>query len=457
MRGIFVIVFFLIGLFCFSISSQDNVDREIDNYMNSYLFQKALSLIDSQQESEILMRKKAICLKNLNKYKEAAVIWQNLVHDYPDDKQYVIELSACYQALANWDKAIQCYDRLIESDSSNVYFRIQRADMYTRQDRYAKALAEYKCIADAYDIENMLRKIALCYDKMNMADSARVYYRKAWDEDFFDTSSLAGLISLNIKGGKSGLPEAINLSNSYIEKDTTNQQINLLNALSFYAADAYEDAVKRFQKCYNNGDSALVVVRSLGLSYYSLGQNDYAYDYLQKAYKMDSTNINVLYALGVVVNGKMEYDTGKKCFGTLLDKVVPADITLYQYYRNMAIAYEGKKEFNEAVDFYKMAVEYANESQKMYLYYTIVSIYDVDMKLPKESLEYYILYKGSLQAYYENLLKTSDPDDTTKGEIAVTRNKLNALDKHINRLQKSLGITGDNNKVKITSTIKIDL
>lgn len=449
---------FMLSLIWSSCYAQDNtVEREIDGYINSFLYQKALDLIKSQGESKVLLQKKAICLKNLNRYTEAAEIWTALVNDSPSDKQSIIELSTCYQALSKWDKAIECYDQLIEKDSSNAYFRIQRADIYLRQDKYDDALLEYKYLVDTYKMDNMLRRVALCYDKINKPDSAKIYYTKAWTTDFFDTSSVSGLVNLNIKAGKLGFGEAIRISDIYVNKDSLNRQINLLNALSYYAADLYEEAVIRFNRCYNNGDSSLVVVRSLGLSYYSLGQNDNAYDFLQKAYKIDSTNINVLYALGVVANEKTDYDTGKKCFGMLIDKVVPADFTLYQYYRNMAIAYEGKNEFSEAVEFYKMAVAYASENQKMYLYYTIVSIYDVDLKLPKESLEYYILYKDSLQAYYENLLKTTDQDNTTRGEIAVTRNKLDALDKHISRLRKSLGLAGIANNVKISSVIEINL
>lgn len=458
MRVIFIVLILIKGCMGFTIYAQSQVEKEIDTYIDGYLFGKALSLIESHEETKSLMYKKSICLKNLNRYSEAITVGEEIVKKYPGDKQALIELAVCYQALSKWNKSLECYNQLITSDSENIYFRIQRADMYTKQAKYTEALTEYKTLTDKYEMGNMLRRTAQCYDLLNMPDSARIYYNKSWAKDFFDASSVAGLINLGIKKGNTGLDEAIHVSDTYVERDSTNQQINLLNALSYYAADRYADAAERFEKCYSRGDSSLVVRRSLGLCYYSLGQNDKAYTFLQKANKIDSTNINILYALGVVANEKADYDTGKRCFGMLIDRVVPADFTLYQYYRNFAISYEGEKEFTEAVEFYKKAVEYANDNQKMHLYYTIVSLYEVDRKQPKEALIYYELYKQSLQSYYGKLLKIENPDKADQGEMAVTRNKLDALDKHIYGLKKSLGLVGlTNSNVKVSSSININL
>lgn len=457
MRVIFVVLIFIKGFACFTICAQSQVEKEIDAYIDSYLFEKALSLIESQEESKSLMMRKALCLKNLNRYVDAITVGEEIVKKYPDDKQSLIELAICYQASSKWSKSLECYNQLIKRDSTNIYFRIQRADMYTRQAKYTEALVEYKTLTDKYGMDNMLRKVALCYDKLNMPDSAEVYYNKSWAKDFFDTSSVGGLINLGIKKGGTGFNEAIRISDTYVNRDSTNQQINLLNALSYYAADLYEDASERFKKCYNRGDSSLVVQRSLGFCYYSLGHNDEAYTFLKKANKIDSTNINILYALGVVSNEKADYDTGKRCFGILIDRAVPADFTLYQYYRNFAISYEGKQEFTEAVDYYKKAVEYANDNQKMYLYYTIVSLYEIDLKMPKEALVYYELYKRSLQTYYKNLEKKENLDKADQLELKVTRGKLDALDKHINGLKKTLGLVELNDNVKVLSSININL
>lgn len=457
MRSVFFLSMLIIQFLGFVIQAQSRGEQDIDFLIGNYQFQKALGIIDNRPESKDLMLKKAVCLKSLHKYTEAVTVYKELSSRYPEEKQPVIELALCYQALSEWDKSTDCYSRLIETDSTNVYFKIQLAEMYVRQEKYTKALEQYKALVEVYDMQNMLRQVAVCYDRLNRTDSAATYYTKAWERDFFDTSSVTGLINLNIKKGKPGLKEAIRISDTYVNNDSTNRQINLLNALSYYAADSYKDAVLRFDRCYTKGDSSLVVLRSLGLSYYYLGQKDDAYTFLQKAYDADSTNINVMYALGVIANEKMDYDTGVKCFETLIDKVVPADFTLHQYYRNQGIAYEGKKKYLSAVDSFKKALEYANEKQKMLLYYNIVSIYEVDLKLPNESLEYYELYRGALFSYYQDLLKAENIEEADQLEINVTKAKLNALDKHISRLKKSLGLVTSQSTVKISSTLKINL
>ncbi|SHF41035.1 tetratricopeptide repeat protein [Dysgonomonas macrotermitis] len=430
-------------------------EKTVDYYVENYQFQKALDEISKYPDSKELNLKRVICYKALNRYSEAIHVLSRLETDYPDDKHIKIELARCYQALSDWDKSLLYYNILVEKDSVNIYYRIQRADLLMKQERFVDALSEYNHLINNYGVDNMLSRSALCYERLNNQDSAKVYYAKAWGRDSSDVFSVSSLINLNIKTGKQTFKDAIQLSELYVKRDSTNKQVNVLNALSYYAADAYEEAVTRFSRCYSSGDSSLVVLRSLGLSYYSLGDRDNSYYFLQKAYKKDSTNINVLYALGVTANEKQNYRLGTECFETLIERVIPADFTLYQYYRNLAIAYEGQKKYQQAVDNYRKAVEYANDNQRMYLYYTIVSIYDVDLKLPQESLEYYGLYKQSLQSYYEGLFSKEQTKEIQQ-EINITKTKLDALDKHIARLKKSLGLA-DNKKKVIVSTVQINL
>lgn len=110
MRVIFVVLIFIKGFIGFTVCAQSQIEIEIDSFINRYLFDKALGLIDSQEESNSLMQKKALCLKNLNKYANAITVGEEIVKKYPEDKQSVAELAICYQALSKWDKSLECYN-----------------------------------------------------------------------------------------------------------------------------------------------------------------------------------------------------------------------------------------------------------------------------------------------------------------------------------------------------------
>lgn len=440
-------------LLCVSLFAQEN-EMLMDKYINHFQYQEALNEIQKLPETKEILEKKLFCFKQLNDYNAAIKVSQMLTSEYPEDLAYKVDLATCYEMAGNYKKSLGCFDDLIMKDSTNIYYKLRRADLFEKQDKYSAALTEYNILMKNNESNNMLRKVANCYSRLNKVDSASVYYEKAWAKDSSDFLSVASLVSLNLKQGKPGIQKAMHLSDLYIQKDFTSNPINVLNALSYYAADEYEEAINRFEKCYNEGDSSLLVLRSLGISYYSLGQRDVAYDYLQRAYDLDTTNINVLFALGVTANDKMNYDLGGRCFQSLLDRVQPSDFTLYQYYRNLGIAKEGEKNYLSAVDAYENAVKYANENQRMHLYYTIVCIYDVDLKMPDKALDFYNLYKESLSSYYSRLLKAENRDEK---EIEITKTKLEALDKHIKRLSEQLGLASNNNgKIKVESTIELN-
>lgn len=429
-------IVFIVGI-TQTVFSQNRIDS-IDYYIQNYQYDKALEYMKSDDLTKVIGLKRALCFKALDDYSSAVNTLLPLEDKLPDDKQIKAEIALCYQALGNWQQSLARYEKLMDLDSTNVYYQIQHADMLFRLDRINDALANYKLLETEYNLDNMVKRSAQCYERINQLDSAKVYYAKAWGRDSTDSFSAASLINLNIKQGDQHLLNAIDLSEIYLSKDSTNKQINVLNALAYYASDMYEQAVEKFEKCRIDGDSSLLVNRSLGLAYYSLGNRDEAYKYLEKAYEMDSTNLNVLYALGVTYNDKANFVQAAKSFENLIEKRMPANISMYLYYRNLGVAYEGQKKHLLAVNSYVKATKYATDDQRMYLYYTIVSIYDVDLKMSEEALTYYKLYKASLSNYMAKIQTKENLEQKDLIEIDVTKTKLDALDKHILRLQKEL-------------------
>ncbi len=292
----------------------------IDDYIANYQFDKALKYIDSQEETKELLKQKALCYKGLDNYSKAIEVLKSLAQVDKDDLKLKSEMALCYQALSNWSGSLTCYNELISLDSLNVYYKIKRAEMLFRLEDYKAALSDYKMLSDKYGLTNMIKRSAQCFENINLPDSAIVYYTEAIKADTTDVFSIASLININIKLKNFG--SAIQLSDDFVEKDSTNKQINLLNGLSYYGADFYDEAVLRFQRCYLNGDSSLVVNRSLGISYYSLGENEKAFPYLLKAYTQDTTNNRVLYCLGVVSNEMRNFNNSVIYFEKILEKTI---------------------------------------------------------------------------------------------------------------------------------------
>ena len=119
----------------------------------------------TQQLGELLAKKR--------KYAEAAQIYQALVAKSPDNIQYGIELAAIYVFNDQYDKAIVTYDNLEKSIGVTEEITHQKQQLYLRQNKLDKALAEAKKLITAepgevsYRIE--LAEMLIANDRTNEA------------------------------------------------------------------------------------------------------------------------------------------------------------------------------------------------------------------------------------------------------------------------------------------------
>lgn len=432
-----VLLFFVfIIYFSFDISSQE-INVELDRYISDYQYQKALDYISEQPESKELLFKKALCYRGLDNNTIAGNILLSLSLDYKDDIQIIRELANCYKAQMKWKDALLCYEKLMMLDPDNVYYLIQKAEMQFQSESYDLALASYKTLVEDQKFDNMIKRIGLCFERLNKPDSAVVYYAKAWGKDSTDSFSAVSLVNANLKiKTPTNISDAIKYSELYLLRDSTNNQMNLLNGLSYYMSgiDLYDKAIERFEKCYAEGDSSLILLRSMGIASYTLDYNEKAKPFLEKAYRLDTLNTNVLYCLANASNSLKEYESAKEYYDKLLNRTIPSPQILYIYYRGQAIAYEGSDMFEEAIESYKNALENASADQKMQLYYSIGTMYDYDLLKPDKALEYYLLYKDTLVAFLE---KVKEQGEVMPDEIKSIGIKINRLDERIGRLQNN--------------------
>jgi len=408
-------------------------DSELLSYINNFQYQKALEYIETQEPTKEILEQKAFCYKALGNYKDAIEILRELSDEYIDDIRLKVDLATSYANAGKLTESINCYDSLICMDSTNSYFKVQKAELLYQQGSFKKALELYQTIYNLDGLKNMIKRSAQCFEKINELDSAMRYYGMAWEVDSTDSFSAANLINLNLKREYYG--NGRQLSNTYIQRDSTDKQINLLNALSYYMSDLYEEAIPRLLKCYEAGDTSVIVNRSLGICYYSLKESFKAMEFLDIAYRQDTTNNNVLYCLAISCSEMAEPERAISYFHKLLDRTIPPDLTLYLYYRNLAQAYTKTSQYQEAVDNYDKAIQYGNDNQKMNLFYTIGDIYIKRLKYKEKALEYFRLYRVSINAYLEKEKSNPEPDEQ---EIKITIDKIKHLDNFIVDLEKEI-------------------
>lgn len=418
----------LFSLFAYSQQNKINntsVADTLKSLTSSYQFQKALEYIEKQKPNRNLLIEKALCYKALSNYTKSCNVFFDLSNQFPQDVYILNELASSYQIFSNWQEAETCYNRLIEIDSTNIYFKIKKGDMMFHQKKYDKAIDSYRNIYTTYAIPSVLSLLGNSYEAANMLDSARLTYREAWEYNITDSQAAASYINISLKMKQN--PVALYVCEKFIEQDTTNHQINRLHAFTYYMMDDYETAASLFEDCVANNDSSLLVNRSLGFSYYLLG-DPRSFSYLEKAYAQDTTNNNVLYALAVVCNDNIKSEEAINYYTKLLDRVIPKSGQLYLYYRGLGTAYSDNEVYDKSILNYQKAIGYASENQQSHLLYSIANLYDYKLKDNENALKYYKLYRNNLQTYVTKLKNIPDAESE---DVDEAEKKLEALDELI--------------------------
>ena len=422
MKALFFVNFLLFSTY--PILSQEDVS-EINTYLLNAQYQKALELIEELGPTKELLLQKTTCYKALNNYSKAIDILESLSQTYPDDIPVKLELASCYKEMHKYPQGIRCYDELIQNDSTNVYFYIQKADLLYQSQQYHDALAQYCYLEKENTSAYLHKRMGMCYEKLNQTDSAIAHYARSLEIEPEDNFTAINLVKMYIK--QEDFKSAIDQSESFIARDPSHGQMNLLNAFAYYSSDQYEEAIKRFEKCLNEGDSTLMVNQGLGISYYFLENNEKAQPYLNQAYNQDTTNLKVLYPLAITSYETGLYKEAIEYYTTLLRSYLPNKKALFNLCSGLAKAYEKEGKYQETVENYGKSLQYAGDGEEMEILYHLANLFEHQLNNYGTAVFYFQQYRLSLFNFQMNL---KDPE-----EVEVIEEKLQALDEHIKDLK----------------------
>ena len=422
-------ILFLFGLISVQAQEQDSI---LTRYFRNAQYQQAIKYINSQETTRDISYQKALCYKSLNNYSKAIEVLKSINESYPDDIPVQLELAQCYEANLQFLKSIDCYEKLTKADSTNLYFKVRKADLLYRAEKYAAALENYLQIdPETYNPAYLNKSVALCYEKLNLPDSAKVYYKTAWEMDARDNFSALSLVKICIQ--QKDYLNALSYSEKFIDSDTTNTQMNALNALIHYNMENYEKAATRFEKCRAAGDSSLLVNRCLGISYYYLNKDSIAYPILHLAYKSDTANMNVLFALAQVSFHLERYPEAIDGYKKLIENELPNQNALRIYYAALAQACEKDSAFQDAKIVYLKAIQNTSDNAKrMGLFYNLAVMLETNLKDYVSAVYYYTQYQSTLMNYQDSLSEKPEADPKELKEVAT---KLEALNQHIQQLK----------------------
>ena len=395
---------FLIFCLCLSPLLMGQNQNKIQEAMANYDYETAVELINKEPPTIPLLMQKAKALKGIGSNAEALRSIRQVIAEDSTNQQAHIEAAECCKAMAKYNDALDYYRKAISLNPKNKYARLQFINLLCNTKNYAEAFGESSMMSETDSSAVVLHLQAQSLEGMQQILPAIGCYEVIQDKYPDDYLAAAKLGNLNIVAG---YPEyAIQATERYRERDSTNLIVNQQNALAYCHAEQYPTAIKRYEKLCQQGDSSTQTLYYLGVSYYADEYYYEAHACFSKLQKEMEENPNLLYYLGRCCAKTSWKKEGIEHLEKAIELTIPKDSTMIRLYKGLVdcckLAQDTPKQIQALRELYK----YDKTNHKL--------LYDIAID--------YLFMKDNKNAthYLEAFLKTR-PKDTKETAIEINK------------------------------------
>ena len=330
--------------------------------------------------------------------------------------------------MAKYNDALDYYRKAISLNPKNKYARLQFINLLCNTKNYAEAFGESSMMSETDSSAVVLHLQAQSLEGMQQILPAIGCYEVIQDKYPDDYLAAAKLGNLNIVAG---YPEyAIQATERYRERDSTNLIVNQQNALAYCHAEQYPTAIKRYEKLCQQGDSSTQTLYYLGVSYYADEYYYEAHACFSKLQKEMEENPNLLYYLGRCCAKTSWKKEGIEHLEKAIELTIPKDSTMIRLYKGLVdcckLAQDTPKQIQALRELYK----YDKTNHK--LLYDIAWNYSYQLKDNKSAERY-------LQAFLKTRKANARKEEpvSEKGQLVLgLENYYNAAENWLKDLQK---------------------
>jgi len=179
---------------------------------------------------------------------------------------------------------------------------------------------------------------------------------------------------------------ALEICQYVLEKDSTNVRFIQIAASAHLKMEEEAAALSQYEKAMTLGDSTLNTIRNAGILYSKDLTLDKSIDLLNKAYAIDSTDVKVVFYLGMAKSRGQDPIRGMALFDESLLLLQPDSSILSIIYKEKAMIFEAMNKHMSALDSYQRAYK-LNPQKKFYLY-LIANQYDA-LNKKQQAINYY--------------------------------------------------------------------
>ncbi len=136
--------------------------------------------IPYEGENDALRRLLAFCYRKTEKYREAAIIYRQLLADNPKNERYLRALCFALEKTGNRDTAIELLRHAIDYIDASISMRLIHGVLLYKEERYDDALMIFRSVADSAPQDwRPYRNMAMIYRKRGVEEMASRYFERS--------------------------------------------------------------------------------------------------------------------------------------------------------------------------------------------------------------------------------------------------------------------------------------
>lgn len=332
-------------------------------------------------------------LFSMYQYKQAIELLEN--EPYISKTPQLQELLAeAYQKSGQQSQALNLYQQLLKKDTTDVELLMRLGKLRAKTGNLKAAYSHFSELIRLQPENAYFHKLAgdiakRDHMKIGLAVS---HYQEARKINPSDEESAYDLASIYMELQQ--YVSARGITQSILEKDSSNTSILLLDCRLAYLQKHYPDVLRIGEYLLKNGDTITSNLRFYAIALYQVGRYDEAIDWLQAIASVTPSE-QIYFYLSMAHYRKEELEQAE----LYMDKAIQLteSPSLPQYYTQLGIIYEKRQEYPEAIKAYKEAYRLNNNTDLLYRLARVSDEYYQDDRMAESFYEDFLIQKDTIE------------------------------------------------------------
>jgi tetratricopeptide (TPR) repeat protein len=230
-------------------------------------------------------------LKQLWKYDEAIASLTQMMAEQGPQVILLEELADCHYQSGNAAEALEQYSLLSSMQPDKLLYKLRLMNLLYRGKQYEASVGLGREILQRDSITQVISLVGDAFNQLERRDSAEWYYRRALERRPHNESVLNKLCGILL--GREQYDEVLSLTGAFLADEPDNLTILPVSGIAHFAREQYEDADADFSRMQKLGDDGYAVHYYLGQCAQKFGRTWAAEQEFEKAWQRDSTDVGL--------------------------------------------------------------------------------------------------------------------------------------------------------------------